>query len=192
MEARTLTNVVEPEPVARARGTIDRVAAARAGDAGAFESLVQSRIARTYRIAISILGSEVEASDAVQEAWISASRQLPNLVDPSRFDAWLDQILVDACRMSVRRRGQVREIAVVEEIEVRDPQPGPDRDGERQALSRAFDGLTLDERMLLVLHHLEQWPLAAIADSLDIPVGTAKSRLHAARAALGRLMEAER
>jgi DNA-directed RNA polymerase specialized sigma24 family protein len=52
--------------------------------------------------------------------------------------------------------------------------------------------LTIEQRTILVLHHLEQRPLSAIAAALEIPVGTAGSRLHAARAALGRLLETER
>ena len=55
---------------------------------------------------------------------------------------------------------------------------------DRDVLDRAFGRLTVEQRAILVLHHLEQRPLSAIAAALAIPVGTAKSRLHAARAAV--------
>jgi len=170
----------------------EQVAAAVAGDDSAFEALVLARLPRTYRMALAILGSEADARDAVQEAWVSAWRQLPSLLDPARFDAWLDQIVVNACRMSLRKRGRVREIALVETFDTQAPQPGPDQISEREALERAFDRLSIEQRTLLVLHHLERRPLTAIAAALGIPVGTAKSRLHSARAALERTLEAER
>ena len=72
------------------------------------------------------------------------------------------------------------------------PHSAPDGVAERDALDRAFGRLTVEQRTILVLHHLEGRPLSAIAAALVIPVGTAKSRLHAARAALERLLEAER
>ena len=58
-------------------------------------------------------------------------------------------------------------------------------------IARAFDRLRPKDRMILVLHHVEERPVAEIARSLGIPVGTAKWRLHAARAALEKAMEAE-
>jgi RNA polymerase sigma-70 factor (ECF subfamily) len=128
----------------------------------------------------------------VQEAWVSAWQQLPSLLDPARFDAWLDQIIVNACRMSLRKRGRVREIELVEAFDVQAPQPGPDHITEREALQRAFNRLSIEQRTLLVLHHLERRPLTAIAEVFGIPLGTAKSRLHTARAALERTLEAER
>ena len=81
------------------------------------------------------------------------------------------------------------------------PQPEPPRDPlartamdefvDNDAIGRAFDRLRPKDRMILVLHHVEERPVAEIARSLGIPVGTAKSRLHAARTALERALEAE-
>ncbi len=61
----------------------------------------------------------------------------------------------------------------------------------RQALQTAFEELDADARALLVLHHLAELPLVEIAARLEIPVGTAKSRLHAARQRLARALEGE-
>ena len=71
--------------------------------------------------------------------------------------------------------------------------PGPQMDEfvDNDAIGRAFDRLRPQDRMILVLHHVEERPVAEIARSLGIPVGTAKWRLHAARAALEKAMEAE-
>lgn len=172
---------------------------ARTGDEIAFTALVERRLDRAYRTARATLGNEADARDATQEAFLHAWRDLPRLRDPERFDAWLGRILVNSCReaMRGRRRRFVREIAT---SDVNDPiataparAEAPDeRAASIDLLERAFERLSVDERAILVLHHLEQQPLAEIAASLAIPTGTAKSRLSAARHALERALEAER
>ena len=190
MDMTAATREVEPE--AEPIGSLPDVESALDGDVQAFDRLVLVHLPRTYRIALAILGSEADAGDAVQEAWLAAWRQLPSLRDPARFDGWLDQILVNACRMSLRRRGRVREILMSDGFDAAAPHAALNDVAERDALDRAFGRLTVEQRTILVLHHLERRPLSAIAATLEIPVGTAKSRLHAARAALERFLETER
>lgn|SRR5262245_42865599 len=168
------------------------VEAAIGGDATAFEVLISGRIRRTYRIALGILGSTADANDVTQEAWILAWRRLGSLRDVERFDSWLDRIVVNACRMSVRQRGRLRQIPMADGFDRPTTSPGPEHVAERDAIERAFERLTVDHRTVLVLHHVEERPLGVIAEVLGIPVGTAKSRLHAARAALDRAMKDER
>ena len=175
---------------------------ARSGDATAFEVLVDTRIDRCYRIAWSILANDADAADATQDALVSAWRQLPRLRDPGSFDGWLNRIVANAALMARRHRVRRREVSVTPAFP-RDatPQPEPPeylraRTGQDQfvdndAIGRAFDRLRPQDRMILVLHHVEERPVAEIARSLGIPVGTAKSRLHAARTALERALEAE-
>ncbi len=166
---------------------------ARAGDTTAFEALLGDRMDPLFRTAWAILGSEADARDATQEACISAWRQLPRLRDAEAFDAWLHRVLVNACRMALRRRGRVREVAIApahDRASVTDRDPaGID---ETDAISRAFDRLSLDHRTILVLHHLRHELVVAIAATLDIPPGTVKSRLHAARNALEAALAGER
>ncbi len=182
----------EAEPAAEQIRSLPDVESALDGDLQAFDRLVLGHLPRTYRIALAILGSEADAGDAVQEAWLAAWRQLRTLRDPARFDAWLDQILVNACRMSIRKRGRVREIRMPDGFDAEAPPAAINQVAERDALDRAFGRLTVEQRTILVLHHLERRPLSVIAAALVIPVGTAKSRLHAARAALERVLETER
>ncbi len=166
---------------------------AQTGDAAAFEALVRDRIDPLFRTAWSILGSEADARDAVQEACVSAWRQLPRLRDPGAFDAWLGRIVVNACRSTFRRRGRVREVSIAP---IHDRASLTERDlstvAESDAISRAFDRLTPDHRTILVLHHLRHELVASIAATLAIPEGTVKSRLHAARTALEAALAAER
>ena len=183
---------IEPlgEPLATSTGRVVR--AAMGGDVGAFEMLIAARIERSHRLAQAVLGSALDAGDATQEAWLAAWRQLPRLRDPERFDAWLDHIVVNACRMQTRGRRRLREISLPDGFDRQVDGPGPDQLAERHLLEVAFGRLDIDQRTILVLHHLEQRSVADIAEVLHIPVGTAKSRLHAARAALERALEAER
>jgi RNA polymerase sigma-70 factor (ECF subfamily) len=175
------------------------------GDVAAFEALVASRIDRCYRLAWSILEHDADAADATQEAFVAAWRELPRLRDPGAFDAWLNRIVANAARMSRRRRVRLREIqlpaiAPTDAADVPTPRHVDHRStsvaevedvAERDAIDRAFARLRPDERAILVLHHLEARPVVEIARSLGVPVGTAKWRLHAARRALERAMEAE-
>jgi RNA polymerase sigma-70 factor (ECF subfamily) len=175
---------------------------ARTGDAAAFEALVDARIDRCYRLAWSILANDADAADATQDALVSAWRQLPRLRDPATFDGWLNRIVANAALMARRHRVRLREVSV-RPAHPGDgtPQPEPRQDPrartamdefvDNDAIGRAFDRLRPQDRVILVLHHVEERPVAEIARSLGIPVGTAKWRLHAARRALEKAMEAE-
>lgn len=175
---------------------------AQTGDAAAFERLVDIRIDRCYRLAWSILLNDADAADATQDALVSAWRQLPRLRDPATFDGWLNRIVANAARMVRRHRVRLREVSVRPAYPGdATPQPEPAQDPlartamdefvDNDVIARAFDRLRSKDRMILVLHHVEERPVAEIARSLGIPVGTAKWRLHAARRALEKAMEAE-
>ena len=168
---------------------------ARHGDASAFDTLVEARVGPMTRTAMAILGREDEARDAVQDALVTAWRELVSLRDPASFDAWLTRILVNRCRRGLRRIGlrRVREIQVDAVLTTDEPVTADHTVtvGDRQALERAFDRLSVDERTLLVLHHLDGRSVASIAAVLGVPVGTAKSRLFAARRALDRALARE-
>lgn len=173
----------------------ERLAQARSGDASAFEALVEPRVGPMLRTAMAILGSEADARDAVQEALVTAWRELAALRDPAAFDAWLTRILVNRCRRGLRgvAARRVREVPVDRLSGAGEPR-GPDTASaavERGALERAFGRLTVDERTLLVLHHLDGRTLAEIAAVLHVPEGTAKSRLFAARRSLERALDRE-
>jgi RNA polymerase sigma-70 factor (ECF subfamily) len=168
---------------------------AQTGDVDAFTALITGRIGRMTRTAMAIVGHEADARDAVAETLAAVWRELPRLRDVDAFDAWSQRILVHACRRVLRTRGRarVREVAieVASSVPVAMGSESPDGVVRRQALERAFDRLEADDRALLVLHHLDGRPLAEIAGALDIPVGTAKSRLHHARQALERALARE-
>ena len=119
MDARSLSTDTEPTLARRSLARHQQVQAAVDGDDDAFEALITDRLPRTYRMALAILGSEADARDAVQDAWVSVWQHLGSLRDPARFDSWVDQIVVNTCRSGLRRRGRVREIALDETFDIR-------------------------------------------------------------------------
>jgi RNA polymerase sigma-70 factor (ECF subfamily) len=184
--ATSVTAVAAPDEPA----LIER---ARTGDAAAFEALIAPRLDTLFRTAWAIVGNEADARDATQDACISAWKHLPRLRDSDRLDAWLGRVLVNSCRMLLRRQRRVREIAIPDAFEPEGPTADrADAIDEVELVARAFDRLDPDARALLVLHHLRHEPVARIAASLGIPVGTVKWRLHAARKALENALEGER
>ena len=176
----------------------DLLLRARAGDSEAFELVVQQRGEHLYRTAKAILGGEADALDATQETFISAWRRLSYLRDVDRFDAWLGRILVNECRMALRRRGRVREVPLADGSGGRGPtasgQPtdGVHDDSFALAFDDAFERLSVDQRTILVLHHVHGYGVGEIGAWLGVPVGTVKWRLHRARRALREALEAER
>lgn len=194
--------VVADRTIPGVDGELLLVARARDGDRHAFDRLVVTRLPQTYRLAKAITGHPGDAEDVTQEAFLQAWRNLPRLREPARFDAWFGRILVNEARMALRRRDHVMTVPV-DAIDVRDDQatkgyvpsaldPSIDAIAEGDALQRAINRLSVEQRTILALHHLEERQVAEIAAFLGIPVGTAKWRLYEARVALERAMETQR
>jgi RNA polymerase sigma-70 factor (ECF subfamily) len=146
-----------------------------------------------YRLSFAILGDEAEARDAAQETFIAAWRRIGRVRDPARFDAWLQRVAVNAARMThrARRRRGVREIASSRVGGMPERAAASPAEADARTLDGALRRLPVEQRSILVLHHLEGRPVAELAEILEIPVGTAKSRLHTARQALQAAIDAE-
>jgi DNA-directed RNA polymerase specialized sigma24 family protein len=105
------------------------ISRARAGDREAFELIVVTKGEPLFRTALAILGNEADARDATQEAFIASWGKFSGLREVDRFDAWLGRILINECRMTLRKRRRVREVAVEETPDLPDRptgQPAPD------------------------------------------------------------------
>ena len=169
----------------------DLVLRARDGDHDAFTALAAGALDGLHRTARLILRSDDRAADAVQDSLLSAWLHIRSVRDPDRFDAWLHRLLVHAC-YSEARRVKRREVV---EIHVEDPDGRGDDDPQgqmamRDQVERAFRLLTTEQRAVLVIHHYLRLPDAEAADVLDVPVGTFKSRLNRANAALRAALDA--
>jgi RNA polymerase sigma-70 factor, ECF subfamily len=169
---------------------LDLVEQAQRGDRDAFSILARTRGDRLFGIANRILRDFERSEDAVQQTLVIAWRELPRLRDPDRFDAWINRLLVNACYLEARRaRDWNSHIRV---LPVEGP-PGPDGTlsvADRDELERGFRRLSPDQRAILVLRHYLGLEPAEIAETLGIPVGTARSRLHYAHRAMRAALEA--
>ncbi len=165
---------------------------ARRGDREAFAVLVHQVSDTLYAVAVRILRDPGLAEDALQNALVLAWRRIPKLRDPDRFEAWIHRILVHACYdESKRARPWIAAIRVLPADGASTPD-GSDRIADRDELERAFDRLTLEQRAVFVLHHYLGLPLVEIAELLEIPAGTARSRLHYALVGLRDALTANR
>ncbi len=156
---------------------------AQHGDTDAFEALVTASADRWYATASLILHDRSRAEDAVQETMIRAWRDLPRLRDPERWDAWARRILVHAC-LDLARSDRHRRTEVPLEADVASSADPARETADRDAVSGAFTALTPEHRAILVLRHYLGHSVPEVADALGIPLGTAKSRLSRAEAAM--------
>ncbi len=157
-----------------------------------------------YRLAVAIVG-EPDARDVAQESIVAAWVEIGSLRRADRFSAWLQRIVVNRCRnlLRNRRRRGVTLSLHRPEPESSNPEPigerlidhGSDFRGAidaRATLEPAFEALSADQRALLALHYSFGYSIREAAETLEIPVGTAKSRLNTALAVLRRAIEQER
>jgi RNA polymerase sigma-70 factor (ECF subfamily) len=171
-------------PLERIGVIVELVERAQRGDHEAFDALAAAAYRRLYAIAERILRDGYAAEDAVQDTLVRAWRDMWGLRDPGAFDAWLHRLLVRSCADLQRRTWKTRLDVAVDAI---DPPAGSDEVSQlvdRDALDRAFERLTFDQRAVVVLTHYAGLTGPEVAQILGIPVGTVASRLHYALRAM--------
>jgi RNA polymerase sigma-70 factor (ECF subfamily) len=184
---------VDTRRIIAREGGVDRglVELAQRGDADAFDALVRLVGDSCLAIASRILRDLDLAEDAVQSAFISAWRQLDTLRDADRFEPWLHRILTRACyaeTKSQRRQAGGLMVGATDDQAVGDHAISV---AERDVVERAFRRLKVEQRAVLVFHYYLDLPISEVADRLGLPLGTAKSRLHHAMAAMRASLEAD-
>ena len=151
------------------------------GDEAAFRHLYRRHTPRLYAFVLRLLGgNESDADDLVQETWIRAVEGLEQFRWESSFSTWLTGIALNLCRKRVRQHDR-QWMTLREEFD--DP-VDPPRVLERIDLERALRKLAPGYRTVVVLHDVEGWTHAEIAERLNISVNTSKSQLLRARRAL--------
>jgi RNA polymerase sigma factor (sigma-70 family) len=153
---------------------------ARAGDHDAFTELARAAADRLYAIATLILRDGDRAQDAVQEALIAAWSDVRALRDPDAWDAWLHRLTVRACYRLARkqRRRDLVELHVMPDWSPAQPFDLSMSVADRDQMEREIGRLSIEQRAVMVLHFYADLTLEQTAAVLDVPVGTAKSRLH--------------
>jgi RNA polymerase sigma-70 factor (ECF subfamily) len=169
----------------------------QSGDAAAFDLIAARWQSRLVRHAVRLLGDAEAAGEAVQEAWLAIVRGLQRLEDPARFGPWAYRIVRHKCSDRLRRvtRARARETGLDDSTELDSGEAADIRVASRDQravvarLRAALRVLPPEHRTLLTLFYFEQMPVADIAEAMDLPAGTVKSRLFHLRAKLRATME---
>ncbi len=156
---------------------------AQSGDQEAFRKLVDVYAALTERVARVLLANRADAEDAVQDAWLDAWRGLPRFETGRPLRPWLLVIVGNRCRMVGRK---LKTPSVPYDDAMLDGSPASSQvdsfsilgGASYNDLQTAVDGLDESHRQLLALRFFADLQLDEIAELLDVPVGTVKSRLH--------------
>src|SRR5580765_6059944 len=167
------------------------VVRAQGGDEGAFASLAVAVGDRLHAVAHRILRDTDLAEDATQQALLDIWRDLPNLRDPARFDAWSYRLLVRACYAEGRRSRRATPNLHLLPADEPTEAEGASVVANRDQLERGFRRLSIDHRTVVVLHHYLDLTVDEIAETLGVPPGTVRSRLHHAMRGLRAALEAD-
>ncbi len=171
------------------------ISQALAGQTAAFGQLVQKYQDRLYNTVVHVAGNAEDAKDVVQEAFVQAFLKLESFQGASAFYTWLYRIAFNVAATHRRRRGAMRsaEQTALADGHLRNSDEGHPQnaaDGPSERLEReercrqvrhAISQLAEEHRVVLVLREMDGCCYETIAEILDLPVGTVRSRLHRAR-----------
>lgn len=169
----------------------------RKGDRAAFDDLIYKHEKRAYQYAYRLTNSPEEASDIVADAFVRIYNALPNFKGQSAFTTWLYRIITN-CYLDARKRTRNKQTVSLDsamhtdegefERQVEDEGPTPVDEVERNERERivqiALTKLPEYQQAMLVMYHVENLSYEEIAEALDLPIGTVKSRLNRARLSL--------
>ncbi|GHE32152.1 DNA-directed RNA polymerase sigma-70 factor [Streptomyces hydrogenans] len=176
----------------------DRLLAVRAaeGDEEAFEMLVRSHSRAMLQLAERLMGSRAEAEDAVQDAFVSAWRSLPEYRGDAGFATWLYRIVTNRCLTLLQSRRPAAGLETVAEPAAPDHRSSPARAAESHAavrdLAQAMDALSAEQRVCWVLREIEGQPYEAIGQAVGIRPEAVRARVFRARRVLMEAMAAWR
>ena len=167
------------------------VEAVRQGDQSAFEQLVRLYEKRVLALTTRMCKNPADAEEAAQEAFLSAWQGLPFFRGDASFSTWLYRLASNACVDLLRREGRRQSAAGPSlndeevQLEVPDTAPSPQEQAERselrQQIEAGLQALTPDHRQVLLLREMHQLSYDEIAQTLDVDVGTVKSRINRGR-----------
>lgn len=172
---------------------MDRTLVERAqqGDHAAFSELAEAATNRLYAVATLILRDPDRAQDAVQDALVSAWRDVRALRDPEAWEAWLHRLVVRSCYREADRHRRSRHLdRAMEWTPIAVDDVGSSL-ADRDQIERGFRRLTVEERAILVLHFHAGLSASETGDALGVSEVTARSRLHRALRSMRAALEAD-
>jgi RNA polymerase sigma-70 factor (ECF subfamily) len=164
----------------------------QAGDVEAFRELVAEMERPLWYFAAKLLGNGEAALDVLQQAWLRVFRTIGRLEQPEQLRTWLYQIVRGLAVDQLRKRASVRRLEqeYAEQNQEAAEEPSFDED-DAVAVHRALDQLEPRLREVVLLHLLEDLPVAEVAAIVGCPAGTVKSRLYHGKRALRVLLRGE-
>lgn len=162
------------------------VAQAKQGDLDAFSALYELHKTAIYRTALAITGEKMQAEEILQETFLRAYRHIQKMHDGVSLSPWLYRVAVNLAYdlTAKKKRGTTIINTLIERLTVQ-PLTSPERKLEERELQdllyEAINKLEFKQRATLVLFYLQNFSMLEIAEIMDCPVGTVKSRLHYAR-----------
>ena len=183
---------------------VELVRRAQQGDGSAFAELVSRHQRQLYRLALRMTGSEADAQEVLQEAFLNAYQKLPNFRGEAQFSSWLYRIAANSALMRLRRKRRAPDSLTDQPLELQGPRfsaegyldPPPRSDWSQRADEKMMDrelGTAIDQavarlpedyRTVFLLKDVDGLSNEEIADALELTVPAVKSRLHRARLAL--------
>ncbi|HTO98652.1 MAG TPA: sigma-70 family RNA polymerase sigma factor [Myxococcales bacterium] len=193
----------EPRPDGQP-GDRELVERAQQGDAGAFAMLVERHQRQLYRLALRMTGSEADAQEVLQEAFLNAFKKLPEFRGEAQFSSWLYRIAANSALMRLRRKRRAPDNLADQPLELSGPrfsaegylEPTSSSDWSQRAdekmmsgelgtaINQAVQDLPDDYRTVFLLKDVDGLSNEEIAHALELTVPAVKSRLHRARLAL--------
>ena len=169
---------------------------AMTGDKSAFSKLVWRYKDHIANIAFGVVGNSQDAEDIAQEAFLKAYLSIGRLTSANAFYRWLVKITVnlsiDKKTANALRRAQPLESSLLFSSPAQSPERVTEQREQQQLVLAALERLTLEQRTVLVLREFQELPYEEIAQILNVPLGTVKSRISAARSRLREILAPER
>jgi RNA polymerase sigma-70 factor (ECF subfamily) len=174
------------------------------GQVSAFNTLVWRWQKPIFNFVLRFLGDPEQAREISQQTFIKAYRSLPNLKDHSRFSTWLYQIAVNLCRDEIKKRKRRKTFSLEgmqenaeqsggrETLTMADESASPDsivgRKELRDILAKALQQIPEEQRVVVIMKEYQGLKFVEIADTLGIPLNTAKSRMYYGLTALRKIL----
>lgn len=167
-----------------------------------FEELVIRYEKKIFGLSLRMMGNREDASDATQEAFLRAYRFLHTYKQQAKFSTWLFRIASNACLDMLRKRQKYVTVSLDQPLQgsegdltmqLVDEQDGPEEQLQKkelvEALAEAIQELSPEQRLVIILRDVQGLAYDDISKILKLPMGTVKSRLNRARAAIRELMQ---
>lgn len=158
------------------------------GDRSAFDEIVSMHMARVYAVSLRMCGNPDDARDVAQEVFISAMRALKTFRGDAQLSTWFHRVATNASLDHLRKAKRHLSSVLPEDRPSDDPAPDEHAAAAVRAaeVQRALRDISPDHRAVLVLHDIQGMDYGEVASTLELPLGTVKSRLSRARAEMAR------